>query len=137
MNASTTLPGVQAVLTANNSLRLLDNLLSLGEDKLNVAGVGHVRVDLYSECQQNRFVGITQGSSSLFRFVTYTTVGTVSSSALLGGLVDLDVLDDQGAGVETLGVGVGLGVLEELEQELGGLHGPPSAGDTPLLAYTS
>lgn len=64
-------------------------------------------------------------------------MGTVSSSALLGGLVDLDVLDDQGTGVETLGVGVGLGVLQELEQELGGLHGPPSAGDTPLLAYRS
>lgn len=68
---------------------------------------------------------------------TYTTVGTVGSSALLGGLVDLDVLDDQGAGVETLGVGVGLGVLQELQEELGGLDGPAGAGDTPLLAYTS
>lgn len=68
---------------------------------------------------------------------TYTTVGTVSSSALLGGLVDLDVLDDQGAGVETLRVGVGLGVLQELQKELGGLDGPSGAGDTPLLACTS
>lgn len=68
---------------------------------------------------------------------TYTTVGTVSSSALLGGLVDLDVLDDQGAGVETLGIGVGLGVLQELQEELGGLDGPTGTGDTPLLACTS
>lgn len=68
---------------------------------------------------------------------TYTTVGTVSSSALLGGLVDLDVLDDEGAGVKTLGIGVGLGVLQELQEELGGLDGPSGAGDTPLLACTS
>lgn len=68
---------------------------------------------------------------------TYTTVGTVSSSALLGGLVDLDVLDDKGAGVKTLGIGVGLGVLQELQEELGGLDGPSGTGDTPLLAYTS
>lgn len=64
-------------------------------------------------------------------------MGTVRSAALLGGLVDLDVLDDQVAGVETLGVGVGLGVLQELEQELGRLDGPPGAGDTPLLACLS
>lgn len=67
--------------------------------------------------------------------ITYTTVGTVSSSPLLGGLVDLDVLDNQVAGVETLGVGVGLGVLKETEQELGRLYGPSSLGDTELLAY--
>jgi hypothetical protein len=34
------------VLVANNRLRLLDRLLGLGEDELDVAGVGHVRVDL-------------------------------------------------------------------------------------------
>lgn len=61
-------------------------------------------------------------------------MGTVSTSALLGGLVDLDVLDDEVGGVETLGVSVGLGVLEETEQKLGGLGGPASAGDTELLA---
>ena len=66
--------------------------------------------------------------------VTYTTVGTVSPPALLGGLVDLDVLDDQVAGIETLGIGVGLGVLEEVLEELGGLDGPAGLGDTELLA---
>ena len=50
-----------------------------------------------------------------------TTVSTVCSAALLGSLVDLDVLDNQVGGVETLGVGVGFGVLEETEQEFGGL----------------
>lgn len=68
---------------------------------------------------------------------TYTTVGTVSSSALLGGLIDLDVLNDQVGSVKTLGVGVGLGVLQKLEEELGRLDGPSGAGDTPLLAYSS
>lgn len=43
----TTLPGVQADLLAGNSnIGLLDDLLSLGEDELDVAGVGHVWVDL-------------------------------------------------------------------------------------------
>lgn len=65
---------------------------------------------------------------------TYTTVGTVSAPALLGGLVDLDVLDDQVAGVEALGVGVGLSVLEETEEDLGGLDGPASPGDAESLA---
>ena len=61
-------------------------------------------------------------------------MGTVCPSPLLGGLVDLDVLDDQVTGVKTLGVGVGLGVLEEAEEELGGLGGPAGLGDTELLA---
>jgi len=64
---------------------LLHNLLALGQNQLDVAGLGHVCVD--------------------------TTVGTVGAAALLGGLVDLDVLDEEGGGVETLGVGVGFGVL--------------------------
>jgi hypothetical protein len=56
---------------------------------------------------------------------------------LLRGLVDLDVLNDQVAGIETLGVGVGLSILEETEEELGGLDGPSGAGNTELLACTS
>ena len=65
---------------------------------------------------------------------TYTAVGAVRSPSLVGSLVDLDVLDDQVARVKTLGVGVGLGVLEETEEELSGLNGPASPRDTPLLA---
>jgi len=60
-------------------------------------------------------------------------VRTVGASPSLGGLVDLDVLDDEVAGVETLGVSVGLGVLQEADEELGGLDGPAGLGDTPLL----
>lgn len=63
-------------------------------------------------------------------------MSTVCSSTLLGGLVDLDVLDDQVAGVQTLGISVGLSVLEQAEEELGGLGGPSCAGDTELLSCT-
>lgn len=66
---------------------------------------------------------------------TYTTVSAVSTAALLGGLVDLDVLDDKVGGIKTLGVGVGLGVLEERKEELGRLDGPAGLGDTELLAF--
>jgi hypothetical protein len=66
---------------------------------------------------------------------TYTTVSAVCASPLLGSLVDLDVLHDQVAGVETLGVGIGLSVLEKTEKELGGLDGPAGLGDTESLAY--
>lgn len=68
---------------------------------------------------------------------TYTTVSTVSAPSLLRGLVDLDVLDNQVGGVETLGVGVGLSVLEETEDDLGGLDGPAGLGDTESLACGS
>lgn len=61
-------------------------------------------------------------------------MGTVCPPALLGGLVDLDVLDNQVTSVETLGVGVGLGVPEEVEEEVGGLDGPASLVGTELLA---
>lgn len=106
--ADAALPGGEVLLATDDGLGLLDDLLALGEDELDVAGVGHVGVD--------------------------TTVGTVSPPALLGSLVDLDVLDEKVAGVEALGVGVRLGVAEEAEEELGGLDGPAGLGDTELLA---
>ena len=44
---STTLSRAQVrLLTTDNSLRLLDDLLTLGKDKLDVARVRHVGVDL-------------------------------------------------------------------------------------------
>lgn len=75
------------LLTTNNRVRLLDNLLALGQDQLDVARVGHVGVDL-------SFVSILYDIILYGRKGTYTTVGTVGSSSLLGSLVDLDVLDD-------------------------------------------
>lgn len=68
---------------------------------------------------------------------TYATVCTVCAAALLWCLVDLDVLYDKVTGIEALGIGVGLSVLEETEKELGRLDGPASAGDTESLACKS
>jgi len=115
-------------LTANNRLGLLDNLLTLGQNQLNVAWVGHVWVDLKNMLDEEIVIWETG---------TYTTMCTVCSSALLGSLVDLDVLNDQVTGIETLGVGVCLSVLEETEEELGGLDWPSGTGDTELLACIS
>jgi hypothetical protein len=126
-DALSTLPRVQpSLLTLDDLWSLLDNLLSFGQDQLDVARVRHVRVDL------RRLVH----AHLQCLWYTYTTVGTVCAAALLGSLVDLDVLDDQVAGVKTLGVGVGLGVLEECEEVLSRLDWPACAGDTELLALT-
>lgn len=62
-------------------------------------------------------------------------MSTVCASSLLRCLVDLDVLDDEVGGIEALGVGIGFGVLEETEEELGGLDWPAGTGDAHLLAW--
>jgi len=61
-------------------------------------------------------------------------VRTVCAPSLLRRLVDLDVLDNQVACVETLGVSVGLSVLEQTDKEFGRLDGPASLRDTESLA---
>lgn len=48
-NTGTTLSGAKVLLAANNDVGLLDDLLTLGKDQLDVAGVGHVGVDLFSK----------------------------------------------------------------------------------------
>lgn len=104
-----TLPGVQSRVFPSQSLRtLLHNLLALGQDELDVARVGHVRVD--------------------------TTVSAVCPPSLLRCLVDLDVLDNESAGVEALGVGVRFGVAEKVEKVAGGLVWPAGAVSAELLA---
>lgn len=91
-----------------------------------MAWVGHVWVDLKRMVRPRSIESYGDG--------THSTVGTVSTSSLLWGLVDLDVLDDQVAGVETLCVGVGLCVLEEREEELGRLDWPAGLVGTKLLS---
>lgn len=63
-------------------------------------------------------------------------MSTIRTATLLGRLVDLDVLDDQVAGVEAFGVGVCFRVLEEAEEELGGFFGPAGFGDAELFSCT-
>lgn len=91
-----------------NILCLGNGLLSLREDELDVARVGHIRVD--------------------------TTVGAISSPPLLGSVVNLNVLDDEITSVKTLGIGVRFGVLEEAKNKLGRLYRPAGTVDTELLA---
>jgi hypothetical protein len=103
---------------------LLDSLLLLGEDDLNVARVREVRVD--------------------------TTVSTVGSAALLGGLVDNNVGNVEVLNGKTLSLcttvtenlvpflklktkqndntnlGVALSVLQQVNNEFGRLDGPAS-----------
>lgn len=127
--AYTTLAGAQVCGLASESLwGLLDDLLALGENKLDVAWVGHVWIDLKR--------AVRKCTSPPCEWPeTYTTVSTVCAAALLWCLVDLNVLDNQVAGVQTLGVGVGLGVLEQVREELCRLDWPAGLGDTELLAY--
>jgi hypothetical protein len=58
---------------------------------------------------------------------TYPTVCAVRSASLLGGLVDLNVLHHQIAGIQALRVGVRFGVLQQAEEEVGRLYGPSCA----------
>ena len=61
-------------------------------------------------------------------------MSTVGSTALLGCLVDLNMLDDQVTSIEAFGVCVGLGILKETEKKFGGLLGPAGFGDTELFS---
>ena len=61
-------------------------------------------------------------------------MSTICPAALLGRLVDLDVLDDEVARIEALGVRVGFGVFQQREEVLGGLDGPAGARDAELFA---
>lgn len=106
---------------------LVHDLLALGQDQLDVAWVAHVWVDLgISLVSQDR---VEQGEEK-----THTTVSTVCAATLLWCLVDLNVLDNQVGGIQTLGVGVGLGVLKKRGQELSRLDGPASLAHTKCLA---
>lgn len=68
---------------------------------------------------------------------TYSTVCTICASPLLWSLVDLDVLDDEIAGIKALGVCIGLRILEKPEEEVGGLDGPATLGGTKRLCLSA
>lgn len=63
-------------------------------------------------------------------------MGAVGAAAASGGAVALDVGDYEVLAVHGLGLGVGLGVLDEVEDDLGGLLGPPAgvSGGVDLLS---
>jgi hypothetical protein len=49
-------------------------------------------------------------------------------------LVDLDVLDDEIACIESFGIGVGFGIPQETKQKFCRFYGPSGTGNTELLA---
>lgn len=59
---------------------------------------------------------------------------TVCATSLLRRLVDLDMLDGQDVNVQSLGLGIAFGVLEEREQKVGALFGPASLRHAPGLS---
>jgi hypothetical protein len=118
-----------ALLTVHHFGRLLHNLLALSQDELDVAWVGP------GICHQ--YTHIIDFKSSVNSHVRIdTTMSTIRASPLFRCLVDLNVLDDEVVGVETLGIGIGFRILEQRLQELCRLHRPASLRDTELLAYT-
>lgn len=66
-----------------------------------------------------------------------STVGTVSPPPGLGSLLNDNVLDDQLLDIKVLSLSVGLGVLEETEDELDRLLGPSTLGSLELLGLRS
>jgi len=76
------------------------NIILLGENNFDVTGRGHVGVD--------------------------SAVGAVRSAPHLRGAVDLDVVDDEMVHVEAFVLRVGFRVLQQREEEFGGLLGPTS-----------
>lgn len=64
-------------------------------------------------------------------------MSTVCSTTLLGSLVDLDMLDNQIPRIQTLGIGIGLGVFQQSEQMLSRLDGPASARNPKLFSCSA
>jgi hypothetical protein len=54
---------------------------------------------------------------------------------LFWGLIDLDVLDDEIAGVEALSISIRFCILEETEEKIGGFNGPATFCGAECLGY--
>jgi hypothetical protein len=54
-------------------------------------------------------------------------MGAVRAATLLGCLVDLDMLNDEGVSVEAFGVGIGFSVLQQAEEKFGRFDWPSGA----------
>jgi hypothetical protein len=86
----------------------LHSFFPFSQDHLDVAWIAHVRID--------------------------SAVSSVCSSTLLRCLVDLNVLDNQIAGVQAFGVGIGFSVLQERQEEFGGFDWVACSRDTKLFS---
>ena len=120
------LPRVQPGLFPMNNLgSLLYDLRTLCQNQLNVARVRHVWVDLNS-CQ---YFSSIEGLLS-----TYTTMCTICPASLFRSLVDLNVLNDQIARIQSLGICVRLRILQKRKEMFGRLDWPSGSRNTKLLS---
>ena len=104
------------------------------QEKRTYAWVAHVRVDtaVSTVCASSLlWCCNTNNNQSINVLLSIISTNFRRESHTL---IDLDVLDDEVAGIEALGVGVGFGVLEETEEEVGGLDWPAGLGDAESLA---
>lgn len=85
-------------------------ILGLLSEDLNVAWGVHVRVD--------------------------SSVGSVCSASSTLGLVALNVSQNKSVHIQRLGLGVGNQVLQQTDDNLGGLNGPTSLSVLELLSLT-
>ena len=67
----------------------------------------------------------------------HSTVSTVGTTTVLGGLVDNDAGDVKFFNVQTLGFSVGFSVLQEVSDELDGLDGPATLSGLEFLGLGS
>lgn len=62
-------------------------------------------------------------------------MSTICSAALLGSLIDLDMLDDEIAGVESFGIGIRFSIFQERKKVFGRFDWPSGTSDTKCLSY--
>ena len=80
---------------------LLHNLCAFRQDQFDMTRMRHVRINLI------RLVG-----KSHVQLSTYTTMSTIGSAALFWCLINLNVLNDQVASIESLCICVRFGIFE-------------------------
>lgn len=103
------------------------------EDDLNVAGVSLVRVDS-TVGPVSPSAGFLFGAKSVGQSCRSQTRRVRSTHR---GLLHNNVLDGQLLLLQVLGLSVGLGVLDQVEDESNRLLGPTSLGGTKLLGLGS
>jgi len=107
---------------------LLYNFFAFGENQFDVAWVGHVRIDL-------KVVNCGKKEYYCEWLVAYPAMSAICTSPLFRSLVDLDVLDDEIAGVEAFGICIRFCVLKKTEEEFGGFNRPTTFRGTECFSY--
>ena len=116
----------------------LFSIALLSENATNLAGAKTLRIlvlgfgDLL-----NRLAQVDLNVAGVRVETVNTAVSTVSTTTTLGGLVDLNVLDNKVLSVQTLGISVGTSVLKKVSDELDALDRPTGLGNAELFTLGS